>query len=346
MAEFIPGQQLCLDFYREVVAPRVRVPHSAGLLGPGSDVLGYDTPRSTDHDWGPRCTVFVAAPALDDVRRRVLEDLPESHRGWPLRIGRDGRPPAPHVDVETLPGWLCDQTGFESWPREPTAADWLTLPQQRLLGITQGAVFADDDGSLAALRRLLAWYPDPVWWWLLACQWRRLAQDEPLVQRTAEVGDELGSRVLAARIVRECMRLALLIARRYAPYGKWVGTAFANLPDPDGLAATLQAAAEARALPEREQALGAACSLLGRRFNALAPHLDVDVSVRGFFDRPARVLGADRFAAAALGEVADTALAALPLVGSVDQMLDCTDVLASPARTAAMRAYYRGLGAR
>jgi hypothetical protein len=59
-------------------------------------------------------------------------------------------------------------------------------------------VFADPTSALAETRRRLAWYPDGVWWWLLACQWRRLDLEEPLVQRTAEVADDLGSAVVTA----------------------------------------------------------------------------------------------------------------------------------------------------
>jgi hypothetical protein len=56
MAEFVPGVELARAFYQEVVAPRLGgVRHSAARLGPGSDVLGYDTARSTDHDWGRGC---------------------------------------------------------------------------------------------------------------------------------------------------------------------------------------------------------------------------------------------------------------------------------------------------
>jgi hypothetical protein len=39
-----------------------------------------------------------------------------------------------------------------------------------------------------------------------------------------------GSAVVAARLVRDLMRLALLLHRRYPPYGKWLGSAFAALP--------------------------------------------------------------------------------------------------------------------
>ena len=49
MPEFIPGIELCGGFYHEVVAPILhahypQLPHAAALIGPGSEVLGFDTP--------------------------------------------------------------------------------------------------------------------------------------------------------------------------------------------------------------------------------------------------------------------------------------------------------------
>jgi Asp/Glu/Hydantoin racemase len=46
---------------------------------------------------------------------------------------------------------------------------------------------------------------------------------------------------------------------------------------------------------------------------------------------------------ASLGRVEDPVLTRLPLVGAVDQLLDCTDVLASPVLTSQMRCYYDAL---
>ena len=68
-----------------------------------------------------------------------------------------------------------------------------------------------------------------MWLWQLACQWRRIAKEEPFPGRAAEAGDQLGCRVLVARLVRDVMRLCFLLERRYAPYPKWLGTAFARL---------------------------------------------------------------------------------------------------------------------
>ena len=53
---FIPGLELSARFYREAVRPLLdaRFPglrHAAARLGRGSDVLGFDTEMSMDHDW-------------------------------------------------------------------------------------------------------------------------------------------------------------------------------------------------------------------------------------------------------------------------------------------------------
>ena len=83
------GRALARSFYDEVVGPIVgAAPHAAALLGYGSDVLGFDTERSTDHGWGPRLQVLADDhdPAdIDALRRALHEQLPESTAG-----GRSG----------------------------------------------------------------------------------------------------------------------------------------------------------------------------------------------------------------------------------------------------------------
>ena len=93
MHAFIPGRELAQAFYVEVVAPLVAdVPHSAALLGWGSDVVGFDTERSTDHGWGPRLQLFVADDDVADLRSRIDRGLPDEFRGWPTRFGWDEVP--------------------------------------------------------------------------------------------------------------------------------------------------------------------------------------------------------------------------------------------------------------
>jgi hypothetical protein len=329
--EFLPGRELARLFYEEAVAPLVGdVPHSAAFLGWGSDVLGFDTERSTDHGWGPRLQLFVEAADVEPVSAAVDERLPATFRGWPVRFGWDETADTHHVEVATLGPWLERALGFD--PRSGLSArDWLTAPQQLLLEVTAGPVFRDGLGELASLREALAWYPGEVWLWLLACAWRRLDQEEPFVGRTAEVGDDLGSRILAARLARDVIRLCFLLERRYAPYSKWLGTAFRRLPVADRVGPPLERALAADGYAAREQGLVEAVTHAAARHNELGVTEPVDPSVRLFHGRPFRVLGSGRFVEACLAAVADPFLRSLPLVGGVDQWVDSTDVLSAPA---------------
>lgn len=320
-------------FYAEVVRPLLAGrPHGAALLGWGSDVLGYDSERSTDHGWGPRLLVFLDdEEGIDELGATLEARLPERFRGWPVRFGWDDVDVTHHVVLGTLPLWLVDHLGVDA-TAELSVLDWLLTPQQRLLGVVAGAVYADEGGAIGAVRRALSWYPDEVWRWLIACQWHRLAQEEAFVARTAEVGDETGSIVTAARLVHDMLRLALLLDRRYAPYQKWLGSAFNRARHADGLPQHLSAALRAPHIAGRESALAAAYSSLARRHNQAGVSEPVDPSVRNYHERPARVLMADRFTAACLATVSDPALRALPLVGAVDQFVDNVDVLSAPER--------------
>jgi hypothetical protein len=343
---FIPGLELARAFYDEAIAPLLGdTEHAAALLGWGSDVLGFDTPRSTDHGWGPRLQVFVDHDSVESVQQAIDAGLPDRFYEWPTHFGWDAVPVSHHVEVAALGEGLQETLGFDA-RRGVSVLDWLVTPQQILLEITAGAVFHDDFEELAAVRAALAWYPDDVWLWLLACQWRRIDQEEPFVGRTAEVGDELGSRVIAARLAREAMRLGFLLERRYAPYGKWLGSAFSRLDMSAALGPSLLDVVSAEGHGAREDALVATFEELAARHNALGVTRPVEGTVRLFHERPFRVLGSARFVDACLERVTDPWLRSLPFVGAIDQFVDSVDVLSGHSvfpKTAAI--YERWAGA-
>jgi hypothetical protein len=100
----------------------------------------------------------------------------------------------------------------------------------------------------------------------------------------------------------------------------------------------LRRALRAEGWREREAALCDAYEHCARRQNALGLAAAVDPTCRSFWDRPFRVLGAERFSDALFGALTDPEVAALPRIGSVDTFVDSTDVLADPARSLAATA--------
>ncbi|GAA2792026.1 DUF4037 domain-containing protein [Saccharopolyspora taberi] len=339
--DFVPGAELARRFYWEAVRPVLPdVAHAAALIGGGSEVLGFDTPRSTDHNWGPRLQLFLHPDDAD--RRAAITDLladrlPPVFLGCPtnmepfgedgaLRMRRTEGRPRHGVVVAELGDWLQRHLGFDPLA-EITAFDWLATPTQTLAEITAGAVFHDGPGTLTEVRRRLSWYPGDLWRYVLACQWQRISQEEAFTGRCGEVGDELGSAVVAARLVRDLMRLCLLMSRRYPPYGKWLGSAFARLPCAPTLTPIMTAAVAATGWREREEHLAAVYEAVAAMHNALGITPDVDPRTRPYHARPFRVLRAERFAHALRESITNPSVRDLPLVGGTDQYVDSTDVL-------------------
>jgi hypothetical protein len=342
------GIRLARAFFQDVVSALVRrvlpeAGYDAALIGPGSEVLGFDTTRSADHDYGPRVQIFVRSDRVEAVAEAVEHeldaDLPTEYRGFPTRYQRSGAAPLPagtrpphHVEVTDVAAWSRVHLGVDA-TGPLTVTDWLGLPWQLLAAATGGAVFHSGLGALDRWRATLAWYPDDVWRYVLAAQWHRIGQEEPFLGRTGEVGDDLGSALLAGRLVRDVMRLVMLLRRRYPPYAKWLGTAFRRTADAEVLGPDLIGAVRAGGWRAREEHLCRAYEYVAGLHNSLDICAPVDPSCRNFWDRPFRVLDADRFATALRDAVTDPAVGNLPLIGNVDQIADNTDVLSHSGRS-------------
>lgn len=358
---FVPGRELGRRFYAEAVRPLddafPGLPHAAAHVGGGSDVLGLDTPMSRDHDWGPAVTLFLRdddsgqAPA---IRALMRNRLPHAFLGYPTNFGdspdepgtdvlaaRTDGPVDHRVRTTTVPGFARRQLGWD--PADPLAAgDWLSFPSQQLLSVTAGPVHHDGTGELTALRERLAEYPHDVWLYLLAAGWTRLGQEEHLMGRAGYAGDELGSAVIGARLVRDAMALGFLLERRYAPYPKWFGTAFARLRCGPALEPLLHEVLRARTWPERQDTYAATAEALLRLQNALGLTEPLSARASPFFGRPFWVIRGERVATALVERITDPEVRRLTgrrLIGGVDQWSDSTDLRAPEWRPVVRRFY-------
>src|SRR4051794_16592529 len=99
------------QFYHSLVRPILDarcpgLPHSAALLGRGSEVLGFDDEMSTDHDWKPRVLIFLREDDQtrhgDDVEDALRRGLPPSFRDRPV-----------HFEIHTVRGYFLQQLAVD-----------------------------------------------------------------------------------------------------------------------------------------------------------------------------------------------------------------------------------------
>lgn len=348
MPKFIPGLKLSELFYKQEVRAILRkefpsVRYSAAVIGWGSEVLGFDTPISRDHHWGPRVLLFLNRQDYDKHQAKISQsfsdNLPYEFLGYSTNYSKPdsnrvrhavkiGRGPVNHmVQLFTLKSFFESRLGFDP-SKKIRVTDWLTCPQQRLLEVVSGEVYHDGLGELGKIREKLEFYPRDVWLYMLAAQWSKVSQEEAFVGRAGDVGDELGSRLVAARIVREIIELAFLMEKQYAPYSKWLGTAFDKLKIATKLKPVLQEVLRSKTWGARETRLAEAYSIVTRRHNALRITKPLSTTATKYYGRPYLVIHGDRFANAIKEAIKDPNVKRLPAnVGSIDQFINSHDVL-------------------
>jgi Domain of unknown function (DUF4037) len=344
------GAELAAEFFRvevraavERAAPGLR--YLAGRLGSGSDVLGFDDIRSRDHDFGCRMTLLVDdsdAVWTTKLDRVLEESLPATFGGhrvrfattWDVRIGHK-------VEIATVADFAHSRLGVDV-SGDVDAVDWLSLPGQAILEVVAGPVFHDTTLSYGPLAAQLMWYPPDVWRYVLASGLRRLGQELPLVGRTAERGDDLGSRIITARLVRGLVKLAFLLERTWAPYPKWTGSALQQLPTAAVLVPLLEGAVQANSWKDRQRDVCLSAELLARRQSELGLPVPNAVT-QPFFDRPFMTINPE-ITDSLTSLIGDPAVAALPAgVGSIEQWSDNVDLFTHPERSSAIQSLYRQL---
>jgi hypothetical protein len=177
----------------------------------------------------------------------------------------------------------------------------------------------------------------------MAVGWRRVDQEEPFMGRAGDAGDEIGSRLIAARQVYNVIRLCFLMEKQYSPYSKWLGTAFSKLECARELSPMFEDIWSSDGWEQRQEAFSQIYEDLAHRHNHLGITPPILGKVSSFHGRPYMVIHSERFVDALLGAISDHQVKDLPKhLGGIDQIVDSTDVLAYPERFSQLQGLLRG----
>jgi hypothetical protein len=311
--QFMPGLDLNRLFFQQIIKPLMEehfpdIQYSAGILGEGSDVLRFDTPQSMDHNWGPHMRIFLREQDFrkrDEIYEMFRHKLPYEFMGFPTNFTKPNEdaylvtqmkpvksgPVNPMIEFFTITSFWKHFLGFDPY-QKITHKDWLTFPQQSLIEVTSGEVYYDGLNELEKMRDKFRYYPDDIWLYMLQMQWGYIAGIEVLMARSGDVGDELGSSVIAGQIVNHVMRLLFLMEKTYWPYPKWFGTAFTRLKCAHMFTHRLMDVMHSKDWREREERLGIVYELLLEMHNQMKITRKIKLAVSDFEGRPYKILQA------------------------------------------------------
>ena len=315
------GIELCKNFYdqvvRSIVTP-VHPTHGACLIGHGSEVLGFDTEMSHDHDWYARCFIFVDGNDTAEIEKAIQSALdkylPSKYEGFDTQ-----------VIVCPTNIFFKAELGFD--PYHMTETNWLSAPSQILRELTTGAVFKESD-ELLYLRNKLKFYPRDILLYILAAQWKKISQEMAFMGRSGDLGDNIGSAMVCSRLFGYIMRLCFLYEGQYAPYWKWFGTAFNQLSSSGRLKETIEAGLLADGWREKEKYLSNAYTIAGEIHNESSLTLPIKPRIETYYGRPFLVPNAEEYESALYNAIKDENVKALTKhLGNIDQISDHTNFI-------------------
>lgn len=222
------GLELSRKFYEQHGAPMLKSEFSqiekylaVGLVGSGSECLGFDDQTSQDHDFEAGFCILL--PDEVDERtefllERAYSRLPKEFMGYkrselnPVGGNRHG--------VLRISSFLKSKIGTEDG--QLSANDWFFIEEQFVLEVTNGEIFCDNFGLLTEVRKNLEYMPEDVRLKKLAGNVLLMAQSGQYnYPRCIRRGDTAAAQLAVGEFVNSALKTVYLLNKRYMPYYKW-----------------------------------------------------------------------------------------------------------------------------
>lgn len=243
------GLELSERFYHTFGEPMLREQFpdllgliAVGLLGSGSECLGYDDACSTDHDFEPGFCILLPDEDLIDRKtafalERAYAKLPKEFLGYrrsaldPVGGSRHG--------VIRMQEFLTDKTGTPDGMLSPMQL--LSISEQSLLEVVGGNIFFDGLGAITDVRRHLSYFPEDVRRKKLAGHLLLMGQSGQYnYPRSLERADTGAAQLAVVEFVQSAIHAIFLCNHTYLPYYKWRFRALRALPRLSELSSELE----------------------------------------------------------------------------------------------------------
>lgn len=204
---------------------------AAGLVGAGSECLGFDDAISRDHDWGPGFCLWITDDdfkLFGDRLHKAYTSLPQTFKGYGPRQASPGE--EWRVGVTPIRTYYARLTGLGAPPANND--EWLRVPEHCFASVVNGKVFTDPLGEFSGWRQVIDnYYPKDIRLKKIASRCITIAQSGQYnFVRSSQRGEIFGAEFALTEFCNDVLSMTFLLNRRFAPFYKWRHRAVSLLP--------------------------------------------------------------------------------------------------------------------
>lgn len=250
-----------LDFVKNI-NPSLENYIAFGLVGQGSECLGYDDELSKDHDFSVGFCMWLPRDIYKDyykVLQKEYDKLPKEFLSVELKESA-------HYDkrlgVFSIEDFYKSYIGFERAPQN--SKEWIHIPETFLSVATSGQVFKDNLGEFSKIRKeLLDFYPEQVIKKKLAAYMSIMAQTGQYNMPRSYKRKDMGAYYLTkTRFIDSAIATLFLLKEKYMPFYKRKYRALKELSYPKELIKDIEVLMYSRSYEKDMEIVEKICSYI------------------------------------------------------------------------------------
>lgn len=189
---------------------------AAGLVGKGSECLGYDDEFSKDHDFEAKVLLFLNNTDYEAHHEELERALQSVSKG--------------HAYVIPIGVFYQKYTRTSEGPK--SLSEWRAIPEDFLATATNGEIFFDNLGEFTHIReQLLQYYPQDLWRKYLAYECIKLAQaGQYNFPRCLKRNELVAASLALHEAINHAMAIVYILNKTYMPFYKWSHRKLQSLP--------------------------------------------------------------------------------------------------------------------